>query len=121
MLDVMDEARVRAGEAHAAWSERFNEMFALVAGEFENAGSRKRARAYVLGLLSHAERKNGWTLAEFAWSGGLGESHPQAPTERSVSLSVHSALLIAIRPARASRPSERIAGVPFRSPQTTTV
>ena len=66
MLDVMDEARVRAGEAHAAWSERFNEMFAEVAGEFENAGSRKRARAYVLGLLSHAERKNGWTLAEFA-------------------------------------------------------
>ena len=66
MLDVMSEARVRAGEAHAAWSERFNEMFALVAGEFENAGSRKRARAYVLGLLSHTERKNGWTLAEFA-------------------------------------------------------
>jgi SRSO17 transposase len=69
MLDVMDEARVRAGEAHAAWSERFNEMFAQVAGEFENAGSRKRARAYVLGLLSHAERKNGWTLAEFAGDG----------------------------------------------------
>jgi SRSO17 transposase len=41
-------------------------MFAQVAGEFENAGSRKRARAYVLGLLSHTERKNGWTLAEFA-------------------------------------------------------
>ena len=39
MLDVMDEARVRAGEAHAAWSESFNEMFAGVAGEFENAGS----------------------------------------------------------------------------------
>jgi SRSO17 transposase len=66
MLDVMGESRVRAGEAHAAWSESFNEMFAQVAGEFENAGSRKRARAYVLGLLSHAERKNGWTLAEFA-------------------------------------------------------
>ena len=65
MLDVMDEARVRAGEAHAAWSERFNELFAQVAGEF-GRGSRKRARAYVLGLLSHAERKNGWTLAEFA-------------------------------------------------------
>ena len=50
MLDVMDGARVRAGEAHAAWSERFNEMFAGVAGEFENAGSRKRARAYRAGL-----------------------------------------------------------------------
>jgi SRSO17 transposase len=66
MLDVVDEVRVRAGDAHAAWSERFNEMFAGVAGEFQTAASRKRARAYVLGLLSHAERKNGWTLAEFA-------------------------------------------------------
>ena len=66
MLDVMDEARLRADAGHAAWSERLNEMFAQVAGEFENAGSRKRARAYLLGLLSHAERKNGWTLAEFA-------------------------------------------------------
>jgi SRSO17 transposase len=66
MLDVVDEARSLAGSGQAAWSERFNEMFAQVAGEFENAGSRKRARAYMLGLLSHAERKNGWTLAEFA-------------------------------------------------------
>src|SRR5713226_1327672 len=66
MLDVVDKARLRASDAHAAWSERFNEMFAQVAGEFENALSRKRARAYVLGLLSQAERKNGWTLAEFA-------------------------------------------------------
>jgi SRSO17 transposase len=66
MLDVMDQARLLAGEAHAAWSERFNEMFAQVAGEFENGGTRKRARAYLLGLLSHTERKNGWTLAEFA-------------------------------------------------------
>lgn len=66
MLDVVVEARARGDAGHAAWSERFNEMFAGVAGEFENAGSRKRARAYVLGLLSHTERKNGWTLAEFA-------------------------------------------------------
>ena len=28
--------------------------------------SRWRARAYLLGLLSQAERKNGWTIAEFA-------------------------------------------------------
>jgi SRSO17 transposase len=65
MLDVMEDARL-AADGHAGWSELFNEMFAQVAGEFENAGSRRRARAYVLGLLSHAERKNGWTLAEFA-------------------------------------------------------
>ncbi len=30
------------------------------------ACSRKRARAYLLGLLSRTERKNGWTIAEFA-------------------------------------------------------
>jgi SRSO17 transposase len=66
MLDVVDDARMLAGSEHAAWSERFNEMFALVAGRFETAASRKRARVYVLGLLSHAERKNGWTLAELA-------------------------------------------------------
>ena len=32
MLAVMDDARVRAGDGHAAWSESFNEMFAKVAG-----------------------------------------------------------------------------------------
>ena len=66
MLGVMGEARLVADAGHAAWSERFNEMFAQVAGEFGNALSRRRARAYLLGLLSRTERKNGWTLAEFA-------------------------------------------------------
>jgi SRSO17 transposase len=41
-------------------------MFALVAGEFAQAQSRWRARGYLLGLLSQCERKNGWTIAEFA-------------------------------------------------------
>ena len=66
MLSVVDEARVRAGEAHAAWSESFNELFAQVAGVFGNAAVRRHGRAYLLGLLSQTERKNGWTLAEFA-------------------------------------------------------
>jgi SRSO17 transposase len=66
VLSVMDEARLVADAGHAGWSERFNEMFAQVAGEFGNALSRRRARAYLLGLLSRTERKNGWTLAEFA-------------------------------------------------------
>ena len=30
------------------------------------ACSRKRARAYLLGLLWRSERENGWTIAEFA-------------------------------------------------------
>jgi len=66
MLGVVDEARVLAGDGHAAWSESFNELFAQVAGVFANAAVRRHGRAYLLGLLSQAERKNGWTLAEFA-------------------------------------------------------
>jgi SRSO17 transposase len=54
-----------------AWAEAFNEMFALIAGEFLQAPSRRRARSYLLGLLSQSERKNGWTVAEFA-----GDSSP---------------------------------------------
>src|SRR5258708_21908165 len=41
-------------------------MFALIAGEFLQAPSRWRARGYLLGMLSQSERKNGWTIAEFA-------------------------------------------------------
>ena len=65
MLGVVDEALTSAA-GHAAWIEPFNEMFAQVAGVFAEAPSRRRARAYLLGLLSQAERKNGWTIAEFA-------------------------------------------------------
>ena len=50
----------------AAWRAGFDDVFARVAGRFAQAPSRKRARAYLLGLLSRAERKNGWTIAEFA-------------------------------------------------------
>jgi SRSO17 transposase len=66
MLTVVDEARAQAGDGHAAWSESFNEMFARVAGVFGNAAVRRHGRGYLLGLLSHAERKNSWSLAEFA-------------------------------------------------------
>ena len=48
------------------WRAGLEEMFALVAGRFAQAGSRRRARMYLLGLLSGAERKNSWTLAEQA-------------------------------------------------------
>jgi SRSO17 transposase len=48
------------------WRAGLEEMFALVAGRFAQAGSRRRARMYLLRLLSGAERKNSWTLAEQA-------------------------------------------------------
>jgi SRSO17 transposase len=71
MLSVVDDARDQAQDGHAAWSESFNEMFAQVAGVFGNASVRGHGRGYLLGLLSHAERKNSWWLAELA-----GEASP---------------------------------------------
>ena len=56
----------RGADGHAAWSESFNELFAQVAGDFGNAAVRRHGRAYLLGLLSQTERKNSWSLAEFA-------------------------------------------------------
>jgi SRSO17 transposase len=66
MLSVVAEVRVLEPDGHAAWSEAFNGLFAQVAGVFENAAVRGHGRWYLLGLLSHQERKNSWWLAEFA-------------------------------------------------------
>ena len=48
------------------WRTGFDAAFALVAGRFAQADSGRRARMYLLGLLSGAERKNSWTIAEQA-------------------------------------------------------
>jgi SRSO17 transposase len=48
------------------WRAGFEELFGLVAGRFAQVESRRRARLYLLGLLSGAERKNSWTIAEQA-------------------------------------------------------
>jgi SRSO17 transposase len=66
MLSVVDDTRDEALDGHAGWSESFNEMFMQVAGVFSNARVRRHGRAYLLGLLSEAERKNSWQLPEFA-------------------------------------------------------
>src|SRR5260221_10364218 len=51
----------------AGWQDEFDDMFAVVlAPAFFRREPRLRARSYVLGLASGLERKNGWTLAEFA-------------------------------------------------------
>jgi SRSO17 transposase len=50
----------------ARWQAGFDDMFGLVAGRFAQVQSRRRARLYLLGLLSGAERKNSWTIAEQA-------------------------------------------------------
>src|SRR5260221_12347145 len=66
MTVVVERLLPDAAAGPAAWSEAFSELFALVAGEFAQAPSRRRAGGCLLGLLSHSERKNGWTIAEFA-------------------------------------------------------
>jgi SRSO17 transposase len=51
----------------AGWLDRFDDMFArVVAPEFFRREPRLRAQSYLLGLVSGLERKNGWTIAEFA-------------------------------------------------------
>src|ERR671917_955443 len=50
----------------ARWQAAFDDAFALVAGRFAQADSRRRARMYLVGLLCGAEWKNSWTLAEQA-------------------------------------------------------
>jgi SRSO17 transposase len=51
----------------AGWADGFDELFAQVAAPlFGRREPRMRARSYLLGLLSGLERKNGWSLAEFA-------------------------------------------------------
>ncbi|MDQ3824276.1 MAG: hypothetical protein M3325_00510 [Actinomycetota bacterium] len=53
----------------ARWRAGFEGLFGLVAGRFGQVQARRRARLYLLdllGLLSGAERKNSWTIAEQA-------------------------------------------------------
>jgi SRSO17 transposase len=70
-VKVLEEDAVAASwtvldDRLARWQAGFDEVFGLVAGEFAQVESRRRARLYLLGLLSGAERKNSWTIAEQA-------------------------------------------------------
>jgi len=53
-------------EAAGRWAACLDEVHAHIAGRFARSEQRQRARAYVQGLLSPIERKNGWQLAEAA-------------------------------------------------------
>src|SRR5260370_20477662 len=48
------------------WADRLEEVQKRLAPYFERAEPRQRAMAYIRGLLSTTERKNGWQLAEVA-------------------------------------------------------
>jgi SRSO17 transposase len=49
-----------------SWADRLEEVQERLAPSFERAEPRQRAMAYLRGLLSSTERKNGWQLAELA-------------------------------------------------------
>jgi SRSO17 transposase len=51
------------------WACELDALHARIAPRFERAEPRRRSLAYLKGLLSHTERKNGWQLAEEAGEG----------------------------------------------------
>src|SRR5258707_811087 len=53
----------------AHWADELQALHARIAPRFERAEPRRRAMAYLNGLLSDAERMNGWQLAEEAGEG----------------------------------------------------
>jgi SRSO17 transposase len=54
-----------AADLHT-WASELDAVAATLAPRFERAEPRKRVLAYLTGLLSTVERKNGWQLAEVA-------------------------------------------------------
>jgi hypothetical protein len=59
------------------WVHELDALHARIAPRFERSEPRRRSLAYLRGLLSHTERKNGWQLAE--------EAGERPPTGCSVS------------------------------------
>jgi SRSO17 transposase len=53
-------------ESPTAWPERFEELAVRLAPRFGRKDLRRRAEAYLRGLLGRVERKNSWQLAEAA-------------------------------------------------------
>ncbi len=70
-----DDGAVAAGHSvdPARWRVLFDELMCPIAGRFGRVEPRRTAREFVAGLLSPAERKNCWWLAEQA-----GHGDPQA-------------------------------------------
>jgi SRSO17 transposase len=50
----------------ARWQELFDQVMGRVAGRFARVELRRRAKAFVRGLLADLPRKNCWTIAEHA-------------------------------------------------------
>ena len=58
--------------AIGGWSKVLGELHRRIGHRFCRSEARERVRRYLVGLLGHVERKNGWQLAE-----AIGERDPQ--------------------------------------------
>jgi SRSO17 transposase len=67
-VTTQNDLAVAAGHSvdPAAWLELLDELMSRVAGRFTRVEPRRRARAFVLGLLADLPRKNCWSIAEHA-------------------------------------------------------
>jgi SRSO17 transposase len=68
VVKTHDDLAVAAGLSvdPGRWREQFDELMGRIAGRFARVEPRRRARVFVLGLLSGLRRKNCWTIAEQA-------------------------------------------------------
>src|SRR5437763_8169034 len=65
-IEPNEEQEYAALDEVAAWGRGLSAMHARIAPRFRRAEPRRRALAYLRGLTSPVERKNGWQLAEQA-------------------------------------------------------
>jgi SRSO17 transposase len=63
---VLEADEAAAIEEVQAWAAGLQALHARIAGRFTRAEPRRRALAYLRGLLGNVGRKNGWQLAEHA-------------------------------------------------------
>ncbi len=70
---MKQQAMSSFSSAEGFWTAQFQDVCERMSSVFARCETRKRAQAYLQGLLSPIERKNGWQLAEEA-----GESTPYA-------------------------------------------
>ena len=66
----MDNQRVEIEQVET-WATELDALMQRIGSRFVRSEARQRARAYLQGLLSPAQRKNGWQLAEI-----MGDSTP---------------------------------------------
>ena len=63
---------IAESSAIGKWTKAFGKLHRRIGHRFSRSEARERAKRYLVGLLGHVERKNGWQLAE-----AIGESDPQ--------------------------------------------